>query len=98
MPSPGHIKRVSRIKRRASAEVREAYESGQISARMADTMLYLPADRQRVELQRRLSEAKAREHKNQLAAETIRGYLDTLNGRPVDLHQLSNNLRASLLS
>lgn len=48
--SPGTRKRISRIRRRAIAQVREAYENGQISARRADTLLYLEPAQQEQEL------------------------------------------------
>jgi hypothetical protein len=48
--------RLNRIKKRALPIVREAYESGQITARRADILLYLPADQQAEELRSRLSE------------------------------------------
>jgi len=48
--SPGTRKRLSRIRRRAIPQVREAYENGQISAKRADLLLYLPAEQQAAEL------------------------------------------------
>ena len=90
MPSAGQTKRISRIRRRAIPAVREAYERGDISAKRADTLLYLPADQQAAELERRLSEAHEREARHRLVAESIRGYLDGLNGRRVDLYVLAS--------
>ena len=90
-------KRARRIERRATPEVAAAYASGAISARRADTLLYLPVEKQKAELERRLSEARTREHKNRLVADTIRRYLDSLNGRQPDLHQLSGLIKAALL-
>jgi hypothetical protein len=81
MASPGQTKRISRIRRRAIPAVAEAYERGDISARRADTLLYLPAGEQAAELERRLAEAHERERKHRLVAEAIRGYLDGLAGQ-----------------
>jgi len=94
--SPGTRKRLSRIRRRAIPEVCEAYENGAISARMADTLLYLPAEEQAAELERRLSAAKARERKHQLVAAVIRSYLKELGERKVNLDELSKTIRAAL--
>jgi hypothetical protein len=96
MPSPGQTKRISRIRRRAIPAVREAYERGDISAKRADTLLYLPADQQVAELERRLSEAHEREARHRLVSESIRGYLDGLNGRRVDLNELAQRIREAL--
>lgn len=89
-------KRQRRIERRCIAPVIEALHSGQISARSADTFLRLSPDQQTVELRRRLAEAHERETRHRLVAEAIRTYLDTLNGRQVDLHQLSGIIRQAL--
>jgi hypothetical protein len=96
MASPGQVKRIARVRRRAIAAVREAYENGDISARMADTLLYLSPAKQAAELERRLSETAERERRHQLVATAIRSYLDGLNGRKVDLHQLSGVIRQAL--
>lgn len=96
MPSAGQTKRISRIHRRAVPAVRQAYERGDISARMADTLLYLPVSEQALELERRLSAAHQCEARHRAAAQAIRGYLDSLNGRQVDLHQLSGIIRQEL--
>jgi hypothetical protein len=76
--------------------VRDAYERGAISARMADTLLYLSPAKQAAELERRLAEAREREARHRLVAQAIRGYLDQLNGAKVDLHQLSGIIRQAL--
>jgi hypothetical protein len=89
-------KRHRRIERRASPEVLEAYRAGRLSPRRADILLHLPAAEQKAELERRLSEAREREVRHQLVASTIRTYLDSLGGRPVDLHQLSGIIRQAL--
>jgi len=52
-------------------------EENQISARMADQLLYLPPAQQRAELERRLSALTEREARSRTAAEAIRSYLDT---------------------
>jgi hypothetical protein len=89
-------KRHRRIERRASAEVLEAYRAGRITARRADILLYLPADQQAAELERRLALAREREARHRLVADAIRTYLDSLNGRQVDLHQLAGIIRQAL--
>lgn len=96
MASPGQLKRISRIRRRAIPEVREAFERGEISAKRADLLLYLPQGEQAAELERRLSEAHEREARRRLVAESIRGYLDGLNGRRVDLNELAQRIRKAL--
>ncbi len=96
MPSPGHLKRLSRIRRRAIPAVRQAYENGDISARMADTLLYLSPTKQAAELARRLVETAERERKHRLVAEAIRTYLGDLNGRRVDLIELNQRIRLAL--
>lgn len=96
MSSPGHIKRLSRIRRRAIPAVRQAYENGDISARMADTLLYLSPAKQAAELQRRLTETAERERKHRLVAEAIRKYLDELGTRKVDLLELAKAIREAL--
>jgi hypothetical protein len=94
--SPGTRKRLSRIKRRAIPEVREAYKNGQISAKRADLLLYLRPQEQRAELERRLSEAKEREERHRRTAEVIKSYLNTLEGKRPDLHQLAGIIKAAL--
>ena len=96
MPSPGTTRRISRIRRRAIPEVREAYESGRISARMADTLLYLAPAEQTAELNRRLNEAREREARHRQVAQTIRGYLNSLDGKRVDLVELSRIIKEAL--
>lgn len=96
MPNSSQIKRISRIRRRASPEVREAYENGLISAKRADLLLYKSHSEQQAELTRRLSEAHERETRHRLVADAIRTYLDSLNGRQVDLHQLAGIIRQAL--
>jgi hypothetical protein len=96
MPGYTKLQRVSRIKRRALPAVVAAFEAGEISAKRADLLLHLPADQQTAELEHRLSEAKAREVRNRMAANTIRQYLDSLHGEKVDLSYLSGIIRQAL--
>ena len=97
MASKGTLKRISRIRRRASREVLEAYEAGSISAKRADLLLYLPPDQRNAELERRLTEVRTREARNRLVADAIRGYLDSLNGQQVDLNTLGQTIREALV-
>jgi hypothetical protein len=96
--SSGQKKRISRITRRAIPAVQAAYRDGRISARMADTLLYLGPKKQKAELERRLSEVKQREARHRLAATAISEYLDNLNGTPPDLHQLAGIIKGALES
>lgn len=96
MASPGTLKRISRIRRRATPAVRQAYENGEISAKRADLLLYLPASEQATQLEAQLEAARAREHKNKLAADAIRDYLNSLNGGRVDLQELGQRIREAL--
>lgn len=89
-------KRHRRIERRAIPAVREAYERGDISARRADILLYLPADQQAAELERRFAEIAEREQKHATVARTIREYLDGLGERKVDLVELGNIIKEAL--
>jgi hypothetical protein len=68
----------------------EALRAGTLSLRRADTLLYLPLEEQHA-----LLAAKANEsHKYQLAARTIRRYLD--EHQRVDLVELASQLRTAL--
>jgi hypothetical protein len=96
MPSPGTTKRISRIRRRASPEVREAYENGLISAKCADLLLYKSPSEQAAELNRRLTKARERETRHGLAAAAIRTYLDGLGERKVDLIELGKIIQNAL--
>jgi hypothetical protein len=97
VPSLGTTKRISRIRRRALPEVRQAYDRGDISARMADILLYLPATEQAAELERRLAEIAEREQKHATVAQTIRKYLDGLGERKVDLVELTKIIKEALV-
>jgi hypothetical protein len=96
MPGYTKLQRVSRIKRRAIPAVVAAFEAGKISAKRADLLLYLSKDEQAVELERRLALAHDVERKHRLVASVIKTYLDNLNGRSVDLHQLGGLIRQAL--
>jgi hypothetical protein len=94
--SPGALKRIRRVERRSLPEALAAYHGGLISVRTLDLMLYWPPERQRTELERRLSDARERERKHRLVAETIRDYLNKLGERRVDLDALSKTIREAL--
>src|SRR5438105_15445877 len=96
--SPGHAKRLRRIERRGTGEIKAALQAGRISARICDTLLYLPPDQQAKELYRRLSARSEAERKSQLVAQTIRAYLDEHTGRRIDLEELRHTLREALWS
>jgi hypothetical protein len=89
-------RRSRRIERRCIPAVVEAFHSGQISSRSADIFLRLSPAEQQVELTRRLNQAHEREERHRLVAEAIRGYLDTRNGRRVDLLELGKIIRETL--
>jgi ParB-like chromosome segregation protein Spo0J len=75
MPSAGTKKRLSRIRRRAAPEVQAAFEAGKISARKADTLLYLPEEQQRAELERILSQKEDAVRRSRIATAVIREYV-----------------------
>ena len=75
MPSAGQRKRISRIRPRAIPEVVQAFEAGKISARRADTLLYLPPDEQRAQLNALLAEQALIARRSRIAAEVIRKHL-----------------------
>jgi hypothetical protein len=95
MGSTTKAKRIARIERRGSPELVDALRRGLISARTADTLFYLSADQQRIQLQRRLAAAKERQRKSQLVAQTIRTYLDS--AQRIDLSELQRRIRETLL-
>ena len=94
--SAGTRKRISRINRRATAEVRTAYEAGQISARRADQLLYLRPSKQRRELDRLLTESSDRERRYRVAAEVIERYLETRQTQPIDIQGVAQQIRAAI--
>ena len=96
MSSTTKAKRSRRIERRAIPEIVEAMRSGQISVRMADTLLCLPPEQQRAELERRLRLAQEREQKSKAAASVIRNYLDA--HAQIDLEALRLLIRTALSS
>jgi hypothetical protein len=93
MASVGTTKRISRIMRRAAPEVREAFESGQITARCADTLLYLEPEAQRRQLARLLAAQEDAARRSRIAAQVVRKHL--LAGRR-DLVSLRQDLRREL--
>jgi hypothetical protein len=93
MPSAGTRKRISRIRRRAIPEVAQAYKDGQISARRADVLLYLPPEEQLTELVRLLSVQEAAQHRSQVAARIIKAHV--VAGRR-DLMALQRDLQRAL--
>jgi hypothetical protein len=96
MSANSALKRSRRIEARCIRSVAQALREGRISPRSADDFLRLSPDQQAVELERRLSEAQERERKHQLVARAIGTYLDNLDGRQVDLHQLGGIIRQAL--
>jgi hypothetical protein len=69
---------------------------GLISIRLADTLLYLPPEEQLLQLKRRLAAAEEWERRSQLAAQTIRRYLDS--AERIDLGELQCRIRNELTS
>jgi hypothetical protein len=66
-----------------------------ISVRTADSLFYLPAEEQRVQLERRLAAAEQRERRSRLAAGVIRDYLESADR--IDLEALRGLIREALL-
>jgi hypothetical protein len=93
--SVGTRKRISRISRRAIPEVQAAYVSGKISARRADTLLYLPSEQQSVELARILAIQEQSAERSRIAAAVIQAHVGA--GRR-DLVALKNDLQFALSS
>jgi hypothetical protein len=94
--SPGQQKRLGRIKRRACRQVREAFERGDITARRADILLYLPPAEQKRELEKWLAVRADKKQVYARAAETIRSYLESLDGAKPVLPELAEAIRDSL--
>jgi len=84
-----------RIRRRAAPEIQAAYQQGLISARRADTLLYLSAEDQRTQLNRLLAEKADMVRRSKLAAEVIKKHITA--GRR-DLVALRDDLRKALSS
>jgi hypothetical protein len=94
LSSTTKAKRIRRIERRAIPELVEAMRNGQISVRMADTLLYLPPQEQLSFLERRFQAAQQREQKSKAIASVIRSYLDA--HKEVDLEALCSLMREAL--
>jgi hypothetical protein len=92
--SPGHKKRLRRLELRGSPELKAALASGRLSARICETILYMPKAQQSKELRRRLHAQDDAEHRSQVAAETIRKYLDSCD--KVNLEDLRRQIRAAI--
>jgi hypothetical protein len=95
MLSAGQKKRLSRIARRAEPEVRAAFESGKISARRADTLLYLPPEEQLIELNCLLAVQAEAARRTRIATAVIKRHIDA--GRH-DLVALKADLQLALSS
>jgi hypothetical protein len=95
MVSVGQKKRLSRIARRAEPEVRAAFEAGKISARRADTLLYLEPAQQLAELTRLLAVQEEAARRSRIVASIIKAHVAA--GRR-DLVVLDKELRTTLSS
>jgi hypothetical protein len=69
-------------------------EADQISIRMADTLLHLPPEQQRAQLERRLAAAREREQRSKAIADVIRGYLQS--AEQIDLEALRSLIQRAL--
>ena len=96
MSANSAIKRERRILKRCIPAVAAALGSGQISARSADVFLKLSRKEQKAELDRRLKAIEDRERISEIVAETIRGYLNALDGRRPDLNELNGKIAKAL--
>jgi len=94
MLSVGTKKRLSRIRRRAIAEVQATFARGDISAKKADLLLYLEPAQQSVELQRLLSVREEAARRSRIAA-VIRRHV---KGGNRDIVALRADLQLALLS
>jgi hypothetical protein len=94
MSSTTKDKRIRRIERRGTPELVQAMRTGQISVRTADSLFYLPAQEQRVQLECRLQAAEQRERRSRLAAGVIRSYLGA--HKQIDLEALRSRIREAL--
>jgi hypothetical protein len=95
MLSVGTKKRLSRIRRRAIAEVQATFARGDISAKKADLLLYLEPAQQSVELQRLLSVREEAARRSRIAAAVIRRHV---KGGNRDIVALRADLQLALLS
>jgi hypothetical protein len=89
-------KRLSRITRRALPETQKAFAEGKISARRADTLLYLEPKEQLAELNRILSAREDLTRRSQIAVQVIRKHLN--RGVQPSLAALREDLRLALAS
>jgi hypothetical protein len=97
MLSLGQRKRISRIRRRASPAVREAFKRGQISVRRADTLLYLEPPEQEARLAEFLAGRDTKVRAYQRAAGIINAYLqERRSPKRIDLHELECRIREAL--
>lgn len=87
-------KRARRVERRAPPETLEAVQSGKLSMRLADQMLYMPRARQRKELYRRLKSIEDRERICSHVARELCEYMDT--HAKIDLLELRQRLHAAV--
>jgi hypothetical protein len=87
-------KRARRVMSRSLPETIEAVQSGKLSMRLADQLLYLPPSKQRSELHHRLKAIEDRERIRARVAAEIRQYLDT--HPKVDLLELNQRLKAAI--
>ena len=94
MGSTTKAKRIRRIERRGSPELVDALHRGLISVRTADSLFYLPLQQQQAQLQRRLAAVQQRQRRSQLAAQTIRSYLD--GTQKIDLEALRSLIKGAL--
>jgi hypothetical protein len=93
MPSQGHTKRLRRLEKRASPEIKAALASGKISPRFADSLLYVPLQEQVARLNGHLAAKEDRERRSQIAAQVIKEHLSA--GRR-DLLALKKDLLLAL--
>jgi hypothetical protein len=88
--SPGQKKRLRRIALRATEPVKDALARGEISARMGDKLLYLPAEKQQSELERILRLRSQMQQRCRAVVDVLRKHLDAgkkdLVGLKRDLH------------
>jgi hypothetical protein len=95
MLSEGTRKSLSRIRRRATPQVQEAYRSGKISARRAAQLLYLEPSQQLAELDRILATQEKIRHRSRIAAQVIKEHLGR---KSKDLVALREDLTRALCS
>ena len=86
--------RLNRIKRRGIPAIREAFESGRITARRADILLHMPLEEQAARLNEILGAQERVRLRSKIAAEVINKHLRS--GRP-DLQVLQTQLRQALV-